>query len=1016
LSTRLKGRLSSAAEDVSASRFLNFDVYLYENLHIPPQSECIISTRVALSDNKEGVFYPYKLKLAKFGVVAAQSLSLCSDGWIPVKLINVNSTAVTLYKNTKIGEFEILSHKKLTKYMINSINKKKDNNTTLRQLLEKIHVYENLSNEHKDKAFQLIKKYEEIFSIEKTDVGFCKFVKHEIELKQNAPVQQINGTVPLHVENWVDEQVDHLKKMGVIRDSNSPWSAPVVVVKKKNGEYRMCIDFRRLNSVTVKPIYKIPDSQSLFNHLSGAKMFSSIDVSSAYYQCEMREEDKKLTAFNTRRGQFEFNRMPFGLSGAPFTFQRLMHTILREENWLSCLVYLDDILIFSKDFEEHLERVEVIFEKIKQSGLKLSPTKCKFFMPEVTFLGHVVSKNGLQTDPSKISALKDWPLPSSVSQMRQFLGFVNYYRKFVRSFAQYTILLEEILTVSCKNITKKNDMTALLWNKEGKEAFEKIKDVLCTAPCLSFPEKDSVFILDTDASHSAIGCVLSQLKEGGESVIAYGSRKLTKAEKSYCITRKELLAVYYFVTQYKQFLLGKKFIIRTDHKALKWLLNWDSPNTSQYCSWVAELEIYDFEIQHRPGEKHTNADFFSRPFSACGQCEINHENPKARRNVKIYAMNKDNDHHEVIKKVHSTLGHVGVDKMVSYLKETGNFSTEIMKVVQEVVGGCTLCAQRKVIHVSNENRKFTSPNLFHSINLDVAGPLPLTKSKNRFLLSIIDVYSRYICLFPIKDLYTTTICTILEKNWFPAFGFPEKIITDGGSYFTSHEMSVFLAQFGIRQHISSPYHSQSNGLVERSFFTVKDMIFACCGEKGKEWDEVLHLVETGLRSTRHNGTGHTPFNILYGFTPKLSKWFMARNMSDTQKRRDTVRAEIDNRNKEIEAQNNRINSKFYPGDNVMIRVSEQKPGVYAKRFIGPGKIIRKRANKSYVVKIGDKTYVRHEDHVKLTKLNAVSSHATSIHSAYQQQTTQVRDHASHTQFDRYPKRNRHHTQRYGYDL
>ena len=204
----------------------------------------------------------------------------------------------------------------------------------------------------------------------------------------------MNGTVPLHVENWVDNQVENLKKMGVIRNSNSPWAAPVVVVIKKNGDFKMCIDFRRLNSVTIKPMYRIPDNQSLFNHLAGATMFSTIDVSNAYYQCEMRESDKISTAFTTRKGQFEFNRMPFGLSGAPFTFQRLMHTILREENWLLCLVYLDDILIFSRDFDEHIERIKIIFEKIKQSGLKLAPSKGDFFLPEVSFLGHAVSKNG----------------------------------------------------------------------------------------------------------------------------------------------------------------------------------------------------------------------------------------------------------------------------------------------------------------------------------------------------------------------------------------------------------------------------------------------------------------------------------------------------------------------------------------------------------------------------------------------------------------------------------------------
>ena len=250
------------------------------------------------------------------------------------------------------------------------------------ELNNKIDSYDHLSHQQKIKAKNLLAQYDDAFASNKHDYGLCTQLKHEIDLKPNVPVQQIVGRIPINVENWVEEQVQHLKEKNIIRDLKSLWSAPVVVVKKKGGDFRMCVDFRRLNSVTIRPIYNIPSTQSLFDHLSNSKFFSTIDVSNAYHQCEIREKDKHLTAFTTRSGQYEFNRMPFGLVGAPFTFQRLITSILSKENWEICLVYLDNVLIFSDSFDEHLSRVEQVLSKIRQAGLKLSLKNAIFFSPK----------------------------------------------------------------------------------------------------------------------------------------------------------------------------------------------------------------------------------------------------------------------------------------------------------------------------------------------------------------------------------------------------------------------------------------------------------------------------------------------------------------------------------------------------------------------------------------------------------------------------------------------------------
>ena len=553
-----------------------------------------------------------------------------------------------------------------------------------------------LNKEEKLKVRELLYRFKDIFALNKHDYGLCKNLEHEIDLKNNTPVQQLIGKVPLNVEKWVDQQVENLKDKGIIRESISPWSAPIVVAKKKGGDLRMCIDYRRLNSVTIRPTYNIPSTESLFNHLSNSKIFSTIDVSNAYYQCQIREKDKQLTAFSTRKGHFEFNRMPFGLVGAPFTFQRLITSILRNEIWEICLIYLDDILIFSDNFEEHLIRVQKVLEKIRQSGLKLSLPKCHFFLSEVNYLEHIVSGGGLKTDPQKIEVVKNWPLPETVSNLRSFLGFANYYRRFIKSYANLTNPLQEIMKDSCKSGVRKNDESKLLWSNEGRIAYDDVKNALCTAPCLSFPRPNSTYILDTDASFYALGCVLSQTQKKEEKVIAYGSKKLSKSDLHYCIKRKELLSVYHFVTHFRQFLLGTKFIIRTDHRALKWLLNWNSPNTSQYCSWIAELEIYDFIIEHRQGTKHINADFLSRPSEQCKQCEISHDDPKPKRNVKVFQITNQNTCSKTkIKKVHHDLGHIGEVKLLGVIKEMGMKEDHIRNVVHDVVKECLVCSERK---------------------------------------------------------------------------------------------------------------------------------------------------------------------------------------------------------------------------------------------------------------------------------------------------------------------------------
>ncbi|WVZ79890.1 hypothetical protein U9M48_027415 [Paspalum notatum var. saurae] len=419
-------------------------------------------------------------------------------------------------------------------------------------------------------------------------------------------IDLIPGTAPIYKRPYrmdanqlaeLKEQIQELLDKGYIRPSTSPWGAPVIFVPKKDGTQRMCIDYRALNDVTVKNKYPLPRIDDLFDQLKGASVFSKIDLRSGYHRVENSSIDIPKTAFVSRYGLYEFTVMSFGLTNAPAYFMYLMNKVFMEYLDKFVVVFIDDILVFSINEEEHEKHLRMVLQKLRQNQLYAKLSKCEFWLFEVSFLGHIISKGGISVDPSKIKAVQDWVAPQNVSEIRSFLGLAGYYRRFVKNFSKIAQPLSKLLS---KGATFE-------WTNKCRLSFEELKKRLTTAPVLIMPDVQKPFIVYCDASRQGLGCVLMQ--EG--HVVAYASRQLREHEQNYPTHDLELAAVVHALKIWRHYLMGKKTEIYTDHKSLKYIFTQPDLNLRQR-RWLELIKDYDVNINYHPGKANVVADALSR--------------------------------------------------------------------------------------------------------------------------------------------------------------------------------------------------------------------------------------------------------------------------------------------------------------------------------------------------------------------------------------------------------------------
>lgn len=975
-SPRHRANLPSRTQN---SFVFSLNVSLSSTVSLETNSEYLVRCYIEADSfpDSEVIFLPFKDKLASKGILATNVLAKPVNKHFLIRLYNASDMCVTLYKNFRLGVIENYIVSNNVQYC-RVLDSTPDVANHMLPIIQQIDAEMSLSSEQRSAAKYLITSFSDIFSKSSTDIGFYNGIKHEINTGKSRPMATNPRRIPIAIQDKVDKMIDELKEKEIIRESNSSWCSPIIIVPKKNGELRLCVDYRGLNFMTKRPIYPLPDSQQLFDSVAGATYFSTLDLSSGYYNVEVQECDKEKTAFSTRRGQWEFNRLPFGLSGAPATFQMMMNTILKKENFEKCLIYLDDVLIFAESFDSHLLRVKHVLERIRDSGVKLSPKKCSFFKKSVTYLGHVLSERGIETDPHKIEKVKNYPAPSSLKELRQFCGFANYYRKFIKNYSQIMQPLEQLL--------KSNDTNpeSLIWTDNQANAFKIIKEKLVSAPVLCIPNNNDTFILDTDACYFSMGAVLSQVQNGEEKVVAYASKKFSNSQIKYCVTRKELLSVYTFVKQFHHYLFGRHFIIRTDHKALSWMLNWKKPSTTQYCQWITELEIYDFDICHRPGTKHVNADFLSR-IENCGQCELKHREPKAKRNVKNLEYVKEcNEGHariietqvlteqekfDIIRYCHDSFGHLSAKYVVEMVKKKCQWKS-LKRDVENYINDCQFCAERKIGRpLESKEKHFSASKPFEIICLDIVGPLPEVNGY-KYILGIVDVFSRYVKLIPLRSSRSEIINAKLLEHWIAYFGIPSIIHSDNGKQFRGELMKEFCKTFRCKQSFAMPYYHKGNAVIERVFKSIEDMVYATCKCFALKWPKALALVEIGMHCKENPSTKFSPHELVFGNEINIFPECGKQNDNNVElcvylKQLKHKFACIQKLMSENFYNNKNVDS-LEIGATVMYKL-EGKCGIDKPRFAGPAKIKKQLPFDDYIIEVDGKEICRNINQLKLFK-------------------------------------------------
>ena len=716
-------------------------------------------------------------------------------------------------------------------------------------------------------------------------------------------------------QNELRAQISELLRKGFIQPSSSPWGAPILFVSKKDGSFRMCVDYRALNKLTVKNSYPLPRIDDIFDQLRNAKFFSKIDLRSGYHQIRLSNDAIPLTAFRTKYGLFEFTVLPFGLTNAPATFMSLMNDVFHEYLDVFVLVYLDDILVYSKTLREHASHLEKVFELLRKNHLYAKFSKCVFAQDSVEYLGHNVTSAGIAMEADKVKSIAEWPTPRSKKDVQSFLGLVNYYRRFIKNVGE----VSQPLTVLTGN-------EPFQWGSKQDNSFKVLKKLVSSAPVLRTFDPELPIFVSTDSSGVAIGAVLEQAEGGERRPVAYFSRILNIHEKRYPIREKELLSIVNSISHWRAYLFGQNFTVMNDHESLKYLDTQDKLSDRQ-VRWLETLNQYPFRFVVVRGKQNTVPDALSRqgqetpdtkktdhlllqkvidqtkPLELSSLSTI--EFPKSLKNKLRLEYRKDPEfatlveepkepfevrdgllyysgklciprgdvRSELLKDFHETpsKGHMGLEKTLPGISSQ-YFWKSLRRDLQHFIKTCPDCQMNKastqkplglIIPLEPPTRRWSA------ITMDFITDLPITKKNHDSLFVVVDRLTKMIRVIPIeKNRTAESVASKFYQEVYRHHGLPSEIISDRDSIFMSKFWTALFKRVGVQLKPSSSYHPETDGQTERMNRKLEEMLRCYVDQNQSNWDEFLIDVEVAYNSSPHATTTYSPFYLNYGFEPK----------------------------------------------------------------------------------------------------------------------------------------------------
>lgn len=925
----------------------------------------------------DGIITVSPQTMARYRLVIIPPVCVTQDTRIKVKLISHNNQTIELKKGTTIG----LLHP-LTEINIWTQDAFGDKDTDF-------DISKELSAADKDKVRHLLVKNSDLFAASLADLPGTHILEHEINLLPGSkPVFRRPYRLANIERTAVTHQLKTMLDAGIIEPAETNFSSPFLFVKKKNGSLRFVSDFRELNKITIKDVYTLPRIDSMQQALGGHKFFTTMDLFSGFFQMFLKKEDRFKTGFLTDDGLFQYVRMPQGLVNSPAKFQRLLDIVLSGLIPDRVVCYVDDLLVFGSTIEEHNKNLESVFHRLREASLRLSKPKSRFAYSSLCFLGVIISEKGFSPDPAKVEAMKSIPTPKSVSDVRSLLGSANYYRSFVPNFSSLVHPLTQL--------TKKDVLFE--WTKEHEDAKQKIITALTSSPLLVHLEDDLPLYLVCDASGLGIGSVLCHVIEGEERPITFHSRSLNRHEMNYTVSEKELLAIIHGVKKNRQFLVGRQFIIVTDHHSLCFLFSLKDPH-GRLARMALYLSNYEFKVEHRKGKDNCVADCLSRhplpetlplhqdtdldgtlimtiadsPFDlyreqqqdnfcrsvieSIGKTSIKRRGFHIRDHVLYRRVTDETGLKDlivipksllptVLRECHDarTAGHYGVTK--TYIRVHQRFyRPKLWRICRRYVVSCDACQKRKP---RNERQSAAQQSLpvdsvpFRTLAFDYKGPINITSRENSHIIVMMDIATRWCEAKACKRQNGEETVTFMSEI-FLRFGFPAVVFSDKGSPFLNQRVRDFLSSNGVKQRNTTAHNPQSNGLVEQMNKNIGIML-AILSEDSTSWDLMLPFAVFAHNSSVVESIGMSPYERLFGCEARIP----LDNMLPQEKREGETRMQrirmfqvrADARIREWQQKSAKLaesrfkHASFAPGDRVLFH-RPQVPTGLSKTLYSP---------------------------------------------------------------------------------